>query len=104
MQVVCPDIASAGVHLPATDCTMTGMRRLQAQAGRAVRALRLDALVTIILHLDSLVSKGRWQGDASTGAFLACKLLFFLLPILLRGCIRDIHSGAGGRALSGGLS
>ena len=42
--------------------------RLQAQAGRAVRALRLDALLTIVMHLDSLVSKGRWQGEASTGA------------------------------------
>ena len=41
--------------------------RLQAQAGRAVRALRLDALLTIVMHLDSLVSKGRWQGEASIG-------------------------------------
>ena len=42
--------------------------RLQAQAGRAVRALRLNALLTIAMHLDALVSKGRWQGEASSGA------------------------------------
>ena len=42
--------------------------RLQAQAGRAVRALRLNALLTIAMHLDALISKGRWQGEASSGA------------------------------------
>ena len=43
------------------------LRRLQAQAGRAVRALRLNALLTIAMHLDALISKGRWQGEASSG-------------------------------------